>query len=107
MRRPALRVVLLSLLLLALALTGGCRSAVPGYLGAVSIKALDMPMTVVAAKARGEACGSDTQQNIPAAIADALANHPGANAIMNISIFKKPRCIRIEGTAVRIVKAEE
>ena len=59
-------------------------------------------MTVVAADAEGEACGGDTQQNVPAAIEDALTRNPGSNAIVNISIFKKPRCIQIRGTAVRV-----
>ena len=80
----------------------GCRTTVPGHISAMSVRALDLPMTIVASGAEGRACGSGTQQNIPAAIEDALAKHPGANALMNIAVFKQPRCIRVTGTAVRI-----
>lgn len=87
---------------IALALVA-CRSHVPGHLGAVSVRALDLPMRVVAAEVVGRACGSDTQQNIPAAIDAALANAPGANGLVNTSFFKEPRCIRVRGTAVRVL----
>ena len=83
----------------------GCRSDVPGHLGAVSVRALDLPMTIVAKNAEGRVCGNDTQQNLPAAIEDALTRNPGSNAIVNIAVFKEPGCIRVVGTAVRIAPA--
>ena len=82
--------------------TLACRSNTPGHFGAVSVRALDLPMTIVAKNAEGRACGNDTQQNLPAAIEDALVQNPPANAIVNIEVFKEPRCVRVIGTAVRI-----
>jgi hypothetical protein len=84
------------------ALLVACRSSLPGHLAAVSVKAVATPMTVIAENAEGNACGSDTQQNIPAAIDDALTRFPEADALVNLSVFKEPRCIRVRGTAVRL-----
>lgn len=88
-------------LVLALA-AGGCRSRVPGHFGAASVKALALPMRVVADGAEGRACGSDTQRNLPAAVENAIASAEGANALVNVAVFKEPRCIRVRGTAVRV-----
>lgn len=99
------RTLALAALLAALAVIPACRSNTPGHLGAVSVRALDLPMTIVAKGAEGRACGNDTQQNLPAAIEDALIQNPPANAIVNIEVFKELRCVRVIGTAVRIAPA--
>ncbi len=96
MRRTALAVLVL------LAAPLACRSTTPGHLSAVSVTALDLPMSIVARDAEGEACGPDTQRNLPGAIEDALARHPEANALVNPSFFKETGCIRVRGTAVRV-----
>lgn len=88
-------------ILALIAAATACRTAIPGHLEAVSVKALALPMAVVAREAEGKACGPDTQRNLPNAVEDALSRHPGADALVNPSFFKEPRCIRVRGTAVR------
>ncbi|HEY8153690.1 MAG TPA: hypothetical protein VII72_06130 [Myxococcota bacterium] len=100
------------LALLAALLATGCsyRGPSPGF-AIVSTRALSVPMTVIAEEVEGRACiGGPAKDRFPEAeaVAVALRNAPGANALVNAR-FEKVGFLRwrnctllVRGTAVRI-----
>jgi hypothetical protein len=86
-------------------------------LAAVSTRALELPITVIAHQVEGRACRDLHQPGRTReaeAVAAALRNAPGANALMNAEFEvvqvgdKLLECVlRVRGTAVRIEPASE
>ena len=96
-----------------LPLLAGCAAhpLEPG-LAAVSTRALELPMTVIARDVEGRACRDQRGEGgtrESQAVAAALQNAPGANALMNAEFEvvqlgdNLRQCLlRVRGTAVRI-----
>jgi len=100
------------LALLAASLVTGCtyRGPTTGF-ALVSTRALAVPMTVIAREVEGRSCiGPPTKDRSPEAeaVAVALQNAPGANALVNarfeilpFALFRSCTLL-VRGTAVRI-----
>jgi hypothetical protein len=98
-----------------LSLLAGCAHPPEQGLAAVSTRALDLPVTVVAHQVEGRACRElrdPGRTRESEAVAAALRNAPGANALMNaefevVQVGDNLRqCVlRVRGTAVRIEPA--
>jgi hypothetical protein len=98
--------------LLAAALVTGCtyRGPTTGF-AVVSTRALSTPMSLVAREVEGRSCiGPPTKDRSPEAeaVAVALQNAPGANALLNarfellpFAVFRSCKLL-VRGTAVRI-----
>ena len=96
----------------ALGMLTGCAHTPEEGLAAVSTRALELPITVIADKVEGRACRDlhDPGRTREAeAVAAALRNAPGANALMNaefevVQVGDNLRecLLRVRGTAVRI-----
>jgi hypothetical protein len=108
----------LPLLIAWLALLPACAHPTPEEgLAAVSTRALELPVTVVASRVEGRACRGlhdEGRTREAEAVAAALRNAPGANALMNaefevVQITQNLlQCVLIvRGTAVRIEPASE
>ena len=100
------------LALVAASLATGCsyRGPAPGF-AVVSTRALSVPMAVVAREVEGRSCsGPQTKDRSreAEAVAEALRNAPGANALVNARFEMLPfarfrSCtLFVRGTAVRI-----
>jgi len=95
-----------------LSLLAGCAHSPEEGLAAVSTRALSLPITVIASDVEGRACHDlheSGRSREAEAVAAALRNAPGANALMNaefavVEIYQNFfECILIvRGTAVRI-----
>jgi hypothetical protein len=105
----------IALAVVGLGLLAGCAHPPEEGLAAVSTRALELPITVIATQVEGRACRDmhDPGRTREAqAVAAALRNAPGANALMNAEFEVVQvgddllECVlRVRGTAVRIAPA--
>jgi hypothetical protein len=97
MRRTLTRPILCLLALTAV----DCTSVQPrGRFTAITTRAKALPMTIVQEGATGKTCTPPHQ--LDAAVNAALANAPGANALVNVDFRVKGACLEARGTAVRV-----
>jgi len=91
----------LALLLIAVA-SLGCVTYERGTFAALSTTLPPTPVTLVAEKVEGRACGSLFEAPLPRAVDDAIASAPGANALMDASYGMENLCLVVRGRAVQI-----
>jgi hypothetical protein len=99
MSRRAFAARLAALGALAALAGAGCAPSMHGQLALASTRALAVPMEIVARDVEGEVCGAKAR--LEGAVDAALANAPGANALVNAELRVGLRCITARGTAVR------
>ena len=81
---------------------GGCASYERGRLAMASVKAIDVPLTIVDAEAEGRSCATMFDARYELAVENALIRSPGSNALMNASYHFERLCITVRGTAVHV-----
>lgn len=93
-----------AVLLVGLVALGCVRKLERGRIGLLSSHALSLPMRVVAQEVEGESCaGSPSGDYIALALANALAQAPGANALVNARLEQSAwLCFVVRGTAVEM-----
>ena len=84
------------------ALLAGCVTYKSGSLAAVSTQTLPLPMTFVAEEVEGRSCVDETESGFRLAIDDAVRKAPGANALVDASIYFERLCLVVRGKAVRV-----
>ena len=94
---------LLPPLVLVAALCAGCVTVDRGWLAAASTTIVPIPMTVLEEQVEGRSCGEPfAPERFKLAIDDALAQAPGANALVDVSYGFERLCMTVRGTAVHI-----
>jgi hypothetical protein len=92
---------------LALAAAGlaaaGCVTYESGALAAASPGPLPLAMTFVAERVEGRSCGGFTEGGFRLAIDDAVRKAPGANALVDATLYFERLCLVVRGKAVRVV----
>jgi hypothetical protein len=92
----------LALLACCAAWLTGCVTYESGSLAAVSSQTLPLPMTFVAERVEGRSCVDQAESGFRLAIDDALRKAPGANALVDASIYFRKLCLVVRGKAVRV-----
>ena len=80
----------------------GCVTMESGSLAAVSTETLPLPMTFVAEQVEGRSCVDQPETGFRLAIDDAVRKAPGANALVDASIYFERLCLVVRGKAVRV-----
>jgi len=101
MRRAAALALLGALALAAL----GCVTYRTGALAAVSTGPLPLAMTTVAERVEGRSCVDEAETGFRLAIDDAVRKAPGANALVEATLYFERLCLVVRGRAVRVEPA--
>ena len=90
--------------LAVLALSGAlaCVTYPAGELAAVSSEELSLETRVVAEEVEGRACGNPLHERFKEALDDALAQAPGATALLDVTYSFERFCAVARGKAVEI-----
>jgi len=85
--------------------TAGCVSYESGSLAAVSAVTLPLPMSFLAERVEGRSCVGEAESGFRLAIDDAVRQAPGANALVDASIYFERLCLVVRAKAVRVEAA--
>ncbi len=83
-------------------LAAGCVTYESGLLAAASVENLALPMTAVADRLEGRSCVALGEKRLGRALDDAIANAPGANALVDVTLSFERLCLVVRGRAVRV-----